>query len=38
MSTILEIALRGPWEFIGTLVLIFATAIMIEYIIRGRRK
>jgi hypothetical protein len=38
MASILEIALRGPWEFAGTVILIFVTAAMIEYIVRGRKK
>jgi len=38
MAAILEIALQNPWNFIGTVILIFVTAAMIEYIVRGRKK
>jgi len=38
VAELLTIALQSPWHFSGTIILIFATAIALEYVIRGGKK
>jgi len=38
MAELLKIALQTPWHFVGTLILIFALGITLEYVLRGGKK